>query len=145
MLRTEVYLGEARNIVVWLYPAGDSRILEAIGETDYPHLVPGETRSLLIKADPGNPTAFATTHINARDPTGNQSSVEQHINLTQANLGVYETSVLNGLGARLGPEDGLPRALDRTGRQNIPRPRPRPRNLKTAVIGKDDGPGNLRY
>ena len=52
-------------------------------------------------------------------------------------------SVLNGLGARQGPEDGLPRARDRTGRQKICRPRLQ--SLKTAVFSEDDGPGNLRH
>ena len=49
-----------------------------------------------------------------------------------------EISVPNGPGARQGPEDGLPRARDRTGRQKICRPRPQ--NLKTAVFSEDDGP-----
>jgi len=56
MLRTGVYLGEARNVVVCLRRVGDQRILEVIGETEYPRLAPGEKRSLLIK---GNPTALA--------------------------------------------------------------------------------------
>jgi len=41
-------------------------------------------------------------------------------------------SVPNRPGARQGPEDGLPRPLDRTGRRKMSRPRPQ--NLKTAVI-----------
>ena len=45
-------------------------------------------------------------------------------------------SIPNGPGARQGPEDGLPRAQDRTGRQNICCPRPQ--NIKTAVLSEDD-------
>ena len=58
-------------------------------------------------------------------------------------LGAHWASVPNGLGARQGPTDGLPRPLDRTGRQKICRPRPQ--NLKTAVFRQDDGPDNLRH
>jgi len=93
-LRTGVYLGEAQNVEVRLCGAGDSRILEVIGETEYPRLVPGEKRSLLIKVDPGNPTALTATHINARDPTDDWSAVEQQINSIQADLGVYETPLI---------------------------------------------------
>ena len=93
-LRTGVYLGEAQNVVVRLCRVGDSRILEVIGDTEYPRLVPGEKRSLLIKVDPGNPTTLTTTHINTRDPPDDWSAVEQQINSIQADLGVYETPLL---------------------------------------------------
>jgi len=93
-LRTGVYLGEAQNVVVHLRRAGDSRILEVIGETEYPRLVPGEKRSLLIKVDPGNPPTLTTARGNARDPTDDWSTVEQQINSIQADLGVYETPLL---------------------------------------------------
>ncbi|KAG0634239.1 hypothetical protein HOY80DRAFT_1025874 [Tuber brumale] len=86
-LRTGVYLGEAQNVVVRLCRVGDSRIGEVISETEYPRLVPGEKRSLLIKVDLGNPTALTATHIEARDPTGHWSTVEKQINSTQANRG----------------------------------------------------------
>ena len=55
MLRTGVYLGEARNVVIYLCCLGDPSILEVIGETEYPRLVPGEKRSLLIKENPAAP------------------------------------------------------------------------------------------
>jgi len=73
-----VYLGEAQNIVVRLCRAGDLRILEAISDTEYPPLVLGEKRSLVIKVDSGNPTALtAATDIKARDLTNNWSAVDQ--------------------------------------------------------------------
>jgi len=50
-----VYLGETQDVVVHLCHSGDLRILEVISDTEYPPLVPGEKRSLLIKVDPGNP------------------------------------------------------------------------------------------
>lgn len=93
-LRTGVYLGEAQNVVVHLRCAGDSRILEVIGDTEYPRLVPGEKRSLLIKVDPGNPPTLTTARGNARDPIDDWSTVEQQINSIQADLGVYETPLL---------------------------------------------------
>jgi len=49
----------------------DSRILEMMGETEYARLVVGQQRSLLIEVHPGNSTALAATHINARAPTDN--------------------------------------------------------------------------
>ncbi|RPA90155.1 hypothetical protein L873DRAFT_1795647 [Choiromyces venosus 120613-1] len=89
-LRTAVDLGEAQNVTVHLRRAGESRILEVIGETEYPRLVPGEKRSLLIKVHPGNP--------NPHNPTSEStewSSVERQINAIQADLGVYETPLLS--------------------------------------------------
>jgi len=71
MLRTGVDLAEAHNAGVRLCRVGPPRILEVIGETEYPVLIRYERRSLLTKVDRVNPTALATTHINARDPTGN--------------------------------------------------------------------------
>ena len=62
---------------------------------------------------------------------------------TRLYSGCSSSSVPNGPGARQGPEDGLPRARDRTGRQKICRPRPQ--NIKTAVFRKDDGPDNLKH
>ena len=56
-LRTGLYLGEAQNVVARLCHTGDSQILQVIGNSEYPHLVLGEKQSLLIKVDPGNPTA----------------------------------------------------------------------------------------
>jgi len=47
-------------------------------------------------------------------------------------------SVLKGPGAPWGPAGRLPRALDRTGRQNAVHARPQ--DLRTAVIVQDDGP-----
>ncbi|CUS14992.1 unnamed protein product [Tuber aestivum] len=93
-LRTAVDLGEAQNIVVHLHRAGDSRILEVIGDTEYPRLVPGEKRSLLIKVDPGGPINLTAAHDNARSPTDEWSFVEQQISSIQADLGVYETPLL---------------------------------------------------
>jgi len=55
-LRTGVYLGEAWNIVIRIYRAGDSQIGEMLGGTEYPRLVSCDKRSLLIKFDPENPT-----------------------------------------------------------------------------------------
>ena len=52
-------------------------------------------------------------------------------------------SVLNGPGPPQGPTGGLPRALDRTGRQNAVHTRPR--NLRTAVIVEDRGPCKVRH
>lgn len=84
--------GEAQNIVI---PLGRRlAILEVIGEAEYPRFVLGEKRSLLITADSGNPAALAATHIDAGDPTGNRSTIEQQINSIQAGLGVYETPLL---------------------------------------------------
>ena len=40
-LRLEVYLGEAQNVAICVCRAGDSRIGEAIGKTEYPRLIPG--------------------------------------------------------------------------------------------------------
>ena len=40
-LRLEVYLGEAQNVAICVCRAGDSRIDEAIGKTEYPRLIPG--------------------------------------------------------------------------------------------------------
>ena len=51
-------------------------------------------------------------------------------------------SVPNRPGPLQGPADGLPRALDGTGRRNMSRPRPE--NQKTTVISKDSRTGNLR-
>ncbi|KAG0633533.1 hypothetical protein HOY80DRAFT_1104625 [Tuber brumale] len=93
-LRTAVDLGEAQNVVVHLRRAGDSQILEVIGDTEYPRLVPGEKRSLLIKVDPGEPINLTTCHDDASNPTDDWSFVEQQINSIQADLGVYETPLL---------------------------------------------------
>ena len=46
-------------------------------------------------------------------------------------------------GAPVGPGGGLPRALDRTGRQNAVHTRPR--NLRTAVIVENGGPCKVRH
>ena len=51
-------------------------------------------------------------------------------------------SVPNRPGPLQGPADGLPRALDGTGRRNMSRSRPA--NEKTTVISKDGRTGNLR-
>ena len=51
-------------------------------------------------------------------------------------------SVPNCPGPLQGPADGLPRALDETGRRNMSRPRSE--NQKAAVISKDGRTGNLR-
>ena len=53
-----MYLGEVQNFAVRLCHVGDSRILEVISDTEYPRLVRGEERSLLIKVNPGNPVAL---------------------------------------------------------------------------------------
>ena len=52
-------------------------------------------------------------------------------------------SVLNGPGPPQGPTGGLPRALDRTGRQNAVHTRPG--NLRTAVMVEDGGPCKVRH
>ncbi|PWW77832.1 hypothetical protein C7212DRAFT_362443 [Tuber magnatum] len=93
-LRTAVDLGEMQNVVIHLRRAEGSRILEVIGDTEYPRLVPGEKRSLLIKIDPGSPINLTTTHDNSRNPIDEWSFVEQQINSIQADLGVYETPLL---------------------------------------------------
>ena len=48
-------------------------------------------RGLHVKFDPGIPTALAATDIDARDLTGNWSTVKQKINSIQADLRGYET------------------------------------------------------
>ena len=58
MLVTGVYLPEAQNAVIWLCCAGDLRIRGIIGETEYPCLVLGKKRSLLIKFDRGTLQLF---------------------------------------------------------------------------------------
>jgi len=52
-------------------------------------------------------------------------------------------SVLNGPGPPQGPTGRLPRALDRTGRQNAVHTRPG--NLRTAVFVADGGPCKVRH
>lgn len=85
--RIGMYPGEAWNIVIRIYRAGDSRIGEMLGGTEYPRLVSCDKRSLLIKFDPESPTALAATHVNAGGPSGNGSTVGQQTNSTKATLG----------------------------------------------------------
>jgi len=85
-----IYLGEAQNVVARPCNAGDSPAIEVISDTECPCLIRGEKRSLLIKVNPGNPTALAA--IKASDPTNDWSAVGQQINSIQADL--YETPFL---------------------------------------------------
>ena len=73
----------------------------------------------------------------------NDSKTSSGVFLILGLISIDNPSVPNGPGARQGPEGGLPRARDRTGRQK--KCRPRPQSLKTAVLGKDDRPDNLRH
>ena len=56
---------------------------------------------------------------------------------------VFMSSVLNSPGPPQGPTGGLPRALDRTGRQNAVHTRPR--NLRMAFIVEDSKPCKVRH
>ena len=94
ILRTGVYYGEAQKVVFCLCRAGDSRILEVIGETEYPSssLVKNETPSPNSIRE--TPRPLLPTHIKTRHPTGDLPTVEQQINSIQACLGEYETPLL---------------------------------------------------
>jgi len=75
-LRTGVYLGGAQHVAVRPCHVRDPPILKVISDTEYPPLFPSEKRSLLIKVDPGNPTALTATHIKTRDPTDDWPALE---------------------------------------------------------------------
>ena len=71
------YLGKAQNIVVRLCCAGDLRILEAISDTEYPPLVLGEKRSLVIKVHPGNPTDLTASDIKSNQQLLRGRAIDQ--------------------------------------------------------------------
>jgi len=72
--RTGASLGEAQNVVISICHAGDSRILEVIGETEHPCLFPYQKRNLsptlMLEIESRAGYCLATNQLNPSQPEG---------------------------------------------------------------------------
>ena len=79
-LRTELYLGEGQNVPTTLCNAGDSQILNVIGDSEYPPLVPGKKQASSSKSIQGTPrpslppTSRLEIQLTTGPPSSNKST-----------------------------------------------------------------------